>query len=638
MTDEVAVHSFLSHLRTGVGAAPFPAGPVPIRRTLAVEIEVNSDAGRTAATTVELYGPADVVGLDADEVVRTDPAPGAADVEPNYFPAVEFDAPDLPWRYSPVPAANGRLLPWLTLVVLTDEEATLAEQAPGRLPVVVVADPAKSLPPSQQRWAWAHVQVADRVAAGTDVVATLVADPARRVPPALPPPAPAAHDVPGLRGSRVRSRTARGARSRSGDRRRRPRVDRVVRARARAPRVLHVVVPHRPRWRLRVPRPPAAGARELDARVGTRPVHVGPQPYSVPALGSLPLDGALRHVSAPPPPLPDLAPFGTRLGKVLDTAADLANGNPADARIVAPPLYGMWHAAQFRVRNPDTPWLSSLNLDPRRRTTAGLGARVIRENQEQLMAEAWRQVGDVERANEALRRAQLGRSASAAVWQRSVSALGTDTLFALTAPVQGRVRRGSGATTLAADVHASRLPDATVDPAFRRIASPRARLGRRVGLAAAPQLLTRLDQGVLAAAGPPPERPSGMQDANDVPGSGTGGGGGVTGGGGGGVITGGGGVFTGGGGGGGVITGGGIFTGGGGGGGVLSGGGVFSGGGGVLSGGGVFSGGTPTVLSPAALAAARTRTTTFLTARSHQPAPGPARLPADAPRLRHPGQ
>ena len=181
MTDEVAVHSFLSHLRTGVGAAPFPPGPVPIRRTLAVEIEVNSEAARTAATTVELYGPADVVGLDADEVVRTDPAPGAADVEPNYFPAVEFDAPDLPWRYSPVPAANGRLLPWLTLVVLTDEEATLAEQAPGRLPVVVVADPAKSLPPSQQRWAWAHVQVADRVAAGADVVATLAADPARVV-------------------------------------------------------------------------------------------------------------------------------------------------------------------------------------------------------------------------------------------------------------------------------------------------------------------------------------------------------------------------------------------------------------------------------------------------------------------------
>ena len=411
MTDEVAVHSFLSHLRTGVGAAPFPAGPVPIRRTLAVEIELNNEAARTAATTVELYGPADVTGLDADVVVRTDPAPGAADVEPNYFPAVEFDAPDLPWRYSPVPAANGRVLPWLTLVVLTDEEATLADQAPGRLPVIVVADPAKSLPPSQQRWAWAHVQVADRVAAGTDVVATLAAEPARVVSRLLCPrrllplTTYRACVVPAFEAGRLAGLG------------RDPGSDGAAPAwTAASARGLELPVYFT--WTFRTGRGGdfeslvrRLQARELDPRVGTRPVHVGPQAYSVPALASpLPLDGALRHVSAPPPPLPDLAPFGTRLGKVLDTAADLANGDPADARIVAPPLYGMWHAARFRVRTPDTPWLSSLNLDPRRRTTAGLGARVIRENQEQLMAEAWRQVGDVERANEALRRAQLGRS------------------------------------------------------------------------------------------------------------------------------------------------------------------------------------------------------------------------------------
>ena len=111
MTDEVAVHSFLSHLRTGVGAAPFPAGtgahPAHARGRDRGEQRRRSHA----RPSVELYGPADVTGLDTDQVVRTDPAPGAADVEPNYFPAVEFDAPDLPWRYSPVPAVYGRLLP-----------------------------------------------------------------------------------------------------------------------------------------------------------------------------------------------------------------------------------------------------------------------------------------------------------------------------------------------------------------------------------------------------------------------------------------------------------------------------------------------------------------------------------------------
>ena len=192
--------------------------------------------------------------------------------------------------------------------------------------------------------------------------------------------------------------------------------------------------------------------------------------------------------------------------------------------------------------------------------------------------------------------------------------LGTDTLFALTAPVQGRVRRGTGATTLAADVRA--LPPAR---RHRRPCVPEDRQPAR-----APRTPGRPRRG---AAAPHPARPGRDRGGRTAARATLGhagrrrrarkwrrGGGGVTGGGGGGVITGGGGVFTGGGGGGGVITGGGIFTGGGGGGGVLSGGGVFSGGGGVLSGGGVFSGGTPTVLSPAALAAARTRTTTFLTA------------------------
>src|SRR5687767_15093654 len=43
---------------------------------------------------VRLRGPADVVGLDANEIVRMDPKPNTTDFEPNYFPALEFDRPD----------------------------------------------------------------------------------------------------------------------------------------------------------------------------------------------------------------------------------------------------------------------------------------------------------------------------------------------------------------------------------------------------------------------------------------------------------------------------------------------------------------------------------------------------------------
>ena len=46
--------------------------------------------------TVRLRGPADVVGIDPHEIVRTDPRPNTTDFEPNYFPAIEFDRPDFP--------------------------------------------------------------------------------------------------------------------------------------------------------------------------------------------------------------------------------------------------------------------------------------------------------------------------------------------------------------------------------------------------------------------------------------------------------------------------------------------------------------------------------------------------------------
>ena len=39
-------------------------------------------------------GPGHVTGLDARQVVRTDPAPGSRGFEPNYFPLIEFDEPD----------------------------------------------------------------------------------------------------------------------------------------------------------------------------------------------------------------------------------------------------------------------------------------------------------------------------------------------------------------------------------------------------------------------------------------------------------------------------------------------------------------------------------------------------------------
>ena len=61
----------------------------------------------------------DAVGIDPNQVIRTDPRAGANDFESNCFASIEFDRPDLPWLLTPARANSAKQLrPWLCLVVL----------------------------------------------------------------------------------------------------------------------------------------------------------------------------------------------------------------------------------------------------------------------------------------------------------------------------------------------------------------------------------------------------------------------------------------------------------------------------------------------------------------------------------------
>ena len=57
-------------------------------------------------------------------------------------------------------------------------------------------------------------------------------------------------------------------------------------------------------------------------------------------------------------------------------------------------------------------WVHQLNLDPIYRVPAGFGTRVVQQQQEDLMAAAWAQVGDVLAANQKIRRLQFARQVS----------------------------------------------------------------------------------------------------------------------------------------------------------------------------------------------------------------------------------
>jgi hypothetical protein len=112
MNGSKASYAFLSWIRRGISAT-VDEGTLRDGR-LAIPVDVSFGLGRQATARLGLFGPGEVTGLDPRVVIRTWPTANVHDAEPNYFPMVEFDQFDLPWRYAPAVAPNNdRLQPWL---------------------------------------------------------------------------------------------------------------------------------------------------------------------------------------------------------------------------------------------------------------------------------------------------------------------------------------------------------------------------------------------------------------------------------------------------------------------------------------------------------------------------------------------
>ena len=158
----VATYSFLPWLRQGIANTIASADGDPAVKTRAsvhVELQLSGDAvgGGPALTQplardIALYGPGDIVGIDARAVVRTEPRHLVRNFESNYLPAVDFYDEDFPWRYTPAApdASRLRLRPWITLVVLTEQEFEEGKTIARRpLPLVTIAD-AGVFPPAER--------------------------------------------------------------------------------------------------------------------------------------------------------------------------------------------------------------------------------------------------------------------------------------------------------------------------------------------------------------------------------------------------------------------------------------------------------------------------------------------------------
>ncbi|MDT0167190.1 hypothetical protein Q9R32_16680 [Actinotalea sp. AC32] len=484
--------------------------------------------GSTAGgSTVEgphlrMLGPGDVVGLASGAVVRTDPLDGAVDVEPNYLAVVELVPPELPWLLTPARPADGRLRPWLVLVVV---ETATAGFVPGD-PPVLRADVAE-LPDLRESWAWAHVQRSSGAVlpgggtAPVGSVGRLVC--ARRLRPGVryraclvpafstgvaaglgdPPPPGTPHapawDV-GVGGAATLPvlHTWTFTTGPSGD------FEQLVRRLHPADPVAFA----------------ASSARVVDARAPWPGTPASPEPLLVGVRGALVPVGATDE---PEPRLgaDDEARFRERITTHVEAPAARVrpegDGDADRVGALAPPLYGGPHVgAQLLAEGPA--WLAQLNTSIPYRIAAGLGAEYVRTHQERLMARAWEQVGAIREANRRRGVVELTTVVAERVHARHVAPLEPGELIALAAPANARTTT-SPSTTLALEERMSRLVDGAATTAFARRVRPHGGLGRRTG-ASVRGVVPRALEGVVTVPVPapvvPPSPSSGASVAPEV--------------------------------------------------------------------------------------------------------------------------
>ncbi len=447
----LATYTFSSVVRRGF--APSPEG------SAAITVQVTGQADITRQ--VAMMSPADVIGIPPAQVIRSWPRSGVHNAEPNYLALVEFDAPDLPWLFSR-PGTDGRVHPWLMLAVI--DETELADPLEVTDLGTKVTVPGDQRPDPSGAWLWAHAQLL-----GTDTVPD---DPSRSLSRLVSPRrlAPEARYlacvVPTFEAGRLAGlgvdiaaddplRTAAGpgwqpgvgdvelpvyhwfrfSTGPSGD------FESLVR------RLHGVPLPEGlGRRRLRLDHPlsnlPRSGAGDLELHVALRP----PGEHTEPVAGLVAPDylTALRS-------------------RLTDADYDVSLLGESPPR-VGPPVYG-----QLPVGTPARaanlgggavpPWLDGVNLDPRHRVAAGLGAEVVRRNQEHYMQQAWRQVGEVLEANRLRRRAEYSLGTTKRLFDRWLTKIDSGALLTSTAPLHAKVLLAPGETVV------GRLRDSPVPPA-----------------------------------------------------------------------------------------------------------------------------------------------------------------------------
>ena len=493
MSPSAMGYHFLPWVRFGVLSRV--SKPDPLNATLSprvqvdVKLRVNTTETEDVSRSLAVCGPGDVIGIDPREVIRTEPRHLTSDFPPNLFASIEFDRPDFPWLFTPASAgAANRLRPWIVLAVIRKSLATITMDP--RLPLPTLSCPVSELPDLRESFLWAHAVFTGEVPATVDEqlaalpnqsIARLLCP--RRLEPSQggPDAGYIACVVPAFEvGRKAGLDIVPDA------------TDATMLADAwdiTTPGLVELPVYYQ--WEFNTG-PDGDFEDAVDRLQAIRDVpNLPPAKMDASHPGSgvgdfldaiLPVGSVLRPVGQATAQLP--ANFG-QLRQALRTVLEAPLGG---GQTVSPPIYGRWQATGPGVQGP-TPlasgaapgWFAELNTDPRRRVAAALGAQVVQQQQEQLVASAWEQAGQVDAVNQWLRQKQLGREVTRAVYNKRLAPLSSPALQQITAPVALVAtappppidRQFAGIVPrLTTITGTSTLMDAVVSAPFRRLTRP----------------------------------------------------------------------------------------------------------------------------------------------------------------------
>lgn len=505
-------YTFLSWARKGLVNSLSPGlTPGDTRASVTLGVVVN---GQTVNQTVDVLGPQDIIGLNADMVIRTEPRHWITDFEPNYLPFVEFYEEDFLWRYTPRLPDGTKLSPWLTLLALHPDEFEANDQTHPLPSIKILKDASLLFPPADQLWAWAHVHVNGAISQASELDTVVGQNPdqaysrlfaARKLQPDKPyhmflVPTYELGRRAGL-GLSVDEAAAFGKIASDG-------------------KLAGAAFPYYYSWYFHTGK---AGDFEYlltllepypaDKDIGRREMDV-----SEPGFGTkwtepdktLGLEGALKSPlmvsdNWPVPPAP-LSTFQTDLQKLINLPETLVTAGDVTP-VVTAPFYGAKHILEKQIAITNLPeqdfWLTELNRDPRNRTAAGFGTKVIQTNQESYMRKAWEQVKQVNELNQRIRLVQLAMQAGQRLFVKHFTNLLPARALGITQLMHAKVTNSP--TTIRYAVGQSQLPLAAVSAAFRRITRPGGVFMRRwAGAVQTTDLVEGLNNGTLTTAPPAP--------------------------------------------------------------------------------------------------------------------------------------